>query len=256
MMSDAAELLGKVGCSTMVNPSCTDLLLATVPLVKVDDALNPIRPCSGCIVQYRGLKLLLTVQHSTGDEGNWAALDRYEPEAGVRLYQLGSLHFLRASRIGQEEISPVDLAFVKVPNDFAPLWQHITLRDGLMMEAPRTVLSTSLNESASGSIVYGFAGLAHVDRTTDQLFGDVVCENRLTLVSEDDDWYHFALNHAHPGDGEYRGCSGAPVLDASGRLVAVLAGRSAFQDCIRATPLAKYRSAIDLSLGLDPERAT
>ncbi len=239
----------------MTNPQCADLLLSTVPLVEVDDAFNPIRPCSGCVVQYRGLKLVLTVQHSTGNEGNWAAVERYAPESGLRLYQLGALHFLLSARIGDEEVMPVDLAFVRVPDEFAPVWQHITPLHGIEAELPRTVIQTSLSEPAKSGIIYGFAGIAHVERTTSELFGDAVCENELTLVAEaeDDDWYHFALNHSHPGDNEYEGCSGAPLLDADGRLVALLAGPSAFRDCIRATPLARYRSALDLSLGLDPE---
>jgi hypothetical protein len=239
----------------MVKPACADLLLATVPLVEVDSALNPIRPCSGCVVQYRGVRLLLTVQHSTGNEGNWAAVDRYDPEMGLRLYQLGPLHFLLSARLGEEDITSVDLAFVRVPDDFAPVWQQITPRNGIEMTAPRIVLSTTLMDVARANIVYGFAGMVHVDRTTSELFGDAQCENNLTLFSEDADWYHFALNHPHPGDDEYRGCSGAPVLDAGGRLVALLAGRSAFQNCVRATPLARYRAALDLSLGLDPEGA-
>jgi hypothetical protein len=170
----------------------------------------------------------------------------------MRIYRLGPLNFL--VRLSGGNVEPVDLALVNVPDDFAPLWQHITPLNGIELELPRSILATSLLDTPATGVRYGFAGIVHVERTDGALYGDSKCENDLTFVMEDDIWYHFALNHPHPGDNEYKGCSGAPVMDAGGNLVALLVGRSlVVPDGIRAVPLARYRAAIDLSLGLDPE---
>jgi hypothetical protein len=237
----------------MIQPNCADLLLASVPLFKVDDNRVPVASCSGCLVAYRGLRVLLTVYHSTGNQMNWEALDRYDPITGMRLYPLGPLHSIFSAKLGDTHSEPVDFAFARVPDDFNPTWQHITPLGGIELEIPRLVLTSSLTDKPATDVRYGFAGIVHPGRSADALQGDSQCENDLTLISEDSDWYHFSLNHPHPGDCEYRGCSGAPVLDASCTLVALLVGRSALPDAVRALPLARYRAALDLSLGLNPE---
>jgi hypothetical protein len=240
--------------SAVSRPRASNLILASIPLVALDQARDPIASASGCVVAYRDLRVLLTVYHATGAQGNWAALDGYDPATGVRLLPLGELGFFLKGGLSSK-FKPVDFAFVRVRDDFAPRWQHVTPQNGIEFEHPRTVLPTTLRAIPLAGVSYGFAGIVHADRASAALYGDTQVEYGISLIDEDEEWCYFALNHPHPGDDEYRGCSGAPILDSSDTLVALLVGRGKHPDSIRALPLAKYRAAVDLSLGLEPEAA-
>lgn len=232
-------------------PSPSDLVLASIPLVGLDDERRPMSAASGCLTTYRGLRILFTVHHATANNLNWVALDGYDPANGTRVLPLGPLNFFFKGALASR-FAPVDFAVVRVRDDFAPRWQHITPRNGIEMECPRTVLDTTLTATPDPDRCYGFAGIVHADRDSGAMYGDTQLEACLSFACEDDEWYHFGLNHSHPGDGEYRGCSGAPIIDSDGTLVALLVGRGKLEDSVRALPLARYRTAVDLSLGLEP----
>jgi len=104
------------------------LHLASVPLRKLDSNRRPLSAASGCLVDYHGKRLVLTVQHATGDMGNWAIEIRYEPGRGTQLYQIGSMDFLKVGNLLSGTVSDVDFSYASVPGDLQPMQQQFGVR--------------------------------------------------------------------------------------------------------------------------------
>lgn len=60
-------------------------------------------------------KLLLSVQHATGNGEVWAIQQQYVPNRGAELYRLGGVNFLMKININTSEIVDVDFSYVEVP---------------------------------------------------------------------------------------------------------------------------------------------
>jgi hypothetical protein len=232
---------------TTSKPNRADLLLASIPLVERGSDGLVIGACSAALVRYRERRVILTVAHSTANEGNWGVVERCEPATGqTRLYQLGAFTYVWKGTIGESSLRPVDVAFVRVPDSLSPIFQRINARTfAVEEEVARYELSTELDLEPRKGTLYGFAGAAEVDMAMRSVFGDIRTEDSLTLSGSDDDWYYFDLNRPHPGDKYYKGCSGAPILDADLGLVALVAGRRDGTDEIRALRLSRFRSVLD-----------
>jgi hypothetical protein len=66
------------------------LWLSSVPLVRLNDQQMPTKFASGCLIDYFGKRVLLTVSHATRDQKNWAIQLRYVPGNGTETFQLGT----------------------------------------------------------------------------------------------------------------------------------------------------------------------
>jgi hypothetical protein len=232
------------------------LLLASVPLRELGADLRPIDAGSGCLVEYRGRRLLLTVAHVTGNYGRWAIEVRPGPPGTIQLYQIGQLNYV-AELVLEDllnldddgiERRRVDLAYTEVPKDVRPL--HLVF-DGRtkIQEHEREVLVTDLSARPRSDGLYGFSGQADVDAVGNEVHSDVRLETHLRFTEQIGGEYIFELGHPNPGGRFYKGCSGAPVLSREGDLVGLLIGRTTdIPERLRVVSLADYRSAIDATL--------
>lgn len=104
---------------------------ASIPLRKLDHNLYPAAVASGGLVDYHGKRLILTVQHATGDMGNWAVEVRFEPGSGTQLYQIGAMNFLKIGDIASGTPKDVDFSYAQVPGDLKPMQQEVSLQRGM-----------------------------------------------------------------------------------------------------------------------------
>ena len=70
------------------------LKTSSAQLWEVDEKKMPKGAASGCITNFMGRRFLLSVEHATGNQGNWAIELEYDKEKGAKLYQLGRMNFL------------------------------------------------------------------------------------------------------------------------------------------------------------------
>ena len=110
------------------------LWLSSVPLVRLNEQDMPDDIASGCLIDYFGKRLLLTVSHATGDQGRWAILLRYSPSRGTEHYLLGPMNFLKRGSLSEPEIREVDFSYVEVPPSICAYRQEI--------EAPANIIRT------------------------------------------------------------------------------------------------------------------
>lgn len=226
------------------------LFLSSVQLVRVGEGKTPNGIASGALIDYEEKRLLLTVEHATGDQGEWAMQLRYVPGRGSELYRLGPMNFLKKFSLKTGSAKTIDFAYVDVPDTIRPLRQEVdpaTCEIG--RELPITIHRPKLTDIPVAGESYGFCGMVspvlenHVDRVFFE--GQIRIYNDLKFLRTEDDFHYFSLPFAHPGHEHFQGCSGAPVLGSNGALVGLLCGGCVKTNEIRVLSLSAYKVAID-----------
>ena len=93
------------------------------------------------------------------------------------------------------------------------------------------------------------------------VFAKEVFETEMRYLESDGDYHLFELDHDHPGHQEYKGCSGAPILDNEGNLVALVASGAEDSETqvakrmILGTSLQKFRRAFDVALSQEADNS-
>lgn len=227
------------------------LWLSTVPLVSTNGGGMLTGIASGCFVRYDGKKLLLSVQHATGNGAVWAIQQQYVPNKGTELYKLGNINFLMKVNIDTKEVVDVDFSYVEVPETtFAKrqeidFYTHSIISEGFISE-----LCSSLDVSPNTKTKYGFSGL--VQPSLEQHGGKecLVTERRvytgLKYLRTDGDYHYFELPFTHPGHEHFQGCSGAPIIGEDGELVALVCGGSTQSNELWGISLKAYKLPVDI----------
>jgi len=232
------------------------LCLSSVPLVRLNDQRLPTGYGSGCLIDYCGKRVLLTVSHVTGDQRNWAIQLRYVPNKGTETYQLGAMHFLRKGSWLTPTVDDIDFAYAEVPSSVRVWRQEIEVRANVAVVKSQTTVtihSASLEDLPEPADNFGFCGITkptfenHRGRIC--IGGELPVYSGLSFLRTVSDYHVFRLPFAHPGHEHFRGCSGAPILSSSGSLVALVCGGDEETDEIWGLSLKVFRIAIDILVG-------
>src|SRR3546814_13013663 len=68
--------------------------VSSLPLRRIAANGMPDSVASGCIVNYRGRKFVLSVSHATGNGDNWAAELKHVQGCGTELSRFGNINFV------------------------------------------------------------------------------------------------------------------------------------------------------------------
>lgn len=193
---------------------------------------------SGALIDFRNRRFLCTAQHVFEDgplvmQLRWDR-DRFQT---LRSRRLKPERFMLLPDAIAGNRNFIDFAVCDVTDILeVPMLQHLDLDGSGEVEEERKrivhlerALSAPTNKS-----VYGFAGITrperglHRDQKTEIASGIVSLVQDLTYVGEEDDkgFHLFRLPFEHPGDEFFAGCSGCPILDPKGYIVAFLQGRT------------------------------
>lgn len=230
------------------------LWLSSVQLVRLDEKRLPTGIASGCLIDYSGKRILLTVSHATGDQRNWAIQQKYVPGCGTCNHQLGAMNFLAKATLSNPTLEDVDFSYVEVPSDFIAYRQEIEPpSNSVKSETPIDVHSPSLLDAPDDAEEFGFCGM--VKPTAENHFGnnyfggEIRVYDRLEFLRTEDNYHFFKLPFAHPGHEHFRGCSGAPIMDKSGRVVALVCGGCEATSEVRGISVKAYKTPIDILVG-------
>lgn len=239
----------------MANPGfINQLRLSSVQLNLLNATRIPVEFASGCLIDYHGKRVLLTVAHATGNQGNWAVQVRYVPGKGTENYQLGAMHFLAGASLSNPTLKDIDFSYVEVPATLHPFRQDVACKDVVKSETPVTIHKPSLEDLPQAGGNYGFCGM--VLPTHEAHLGDFYVGGELRVYSElmysrtEGDYHVFSLPFKHPGHEYFRGCSGAPVLSESGALVGLVCKGCEEKNEISAISVSAYKVAIDILVGV------
>lgn len=241
------------------------LEVSSVPLAKIDAANLPAGFASGCLMDYHGKRLLLTVAHAARKGPPLALALGWDPTMRrVKLWRFGGLNFLGRGqllpgmKLEEMEVAEVDFAYVDVPPELEPKLEKIDAHSGNILEArPCTVWTADAIADPVVGASYGFAGHTKPSLEDHSLIAHDVkfCFTELrvcfplTYLGEGDGLLNFKLPVAHPGDEFFKGCSGAPIIDEAGHVVALVTSGMIEDSTIHGISLRRHQFALDIHTG-------
>lgn len=229
------------------------IVLSSIPLKQIDDQGMPINSASGCIISHCNKKLLLTVQHATGNMGDWVIECKYVPGKGINGYRVGAMMFLKEGNIITDKWRDIDFAYVIIPDNVHPYYQEVSYIDKkIKAEIPRLINTVNFDIEPDKNHKYGFHGQTRVSRDDEQqyVYAQPTIELDMQYVGAEDDMYNFKLNRRHPGHEYYYGCSGAPIVDSDGNIVALVVCGDMKESIIYGISLKKYKIVLDIECGI------
>jgi hypothetical protein len=222
------------------------ITFSSIPIRQLGVALTPEAFASCCLVSYTQKLLVLTVEHATGNQKNWAIEMEYVPEKGTKLYQIGPMRFLKVFNIKTASARTIDFSYALIKEQVLPLHQWLDPKSGNIMSRPKIILKCDFSVVPANDREYGFFGQTRFDLDGSDLKFASTLEMQMKYIDEKDDLSVFNLTHKYGSHPLYQGCSGAPILDDLGNLVALVAEGDAQNDAILGLTLAKYKTPIDI----------
>jgi hypothetical protein len=220
--------------------------LSNIPLRELGIDNMPIGMASGCLIKYTGKTLLLTVQHATGNFGNWAIELEYVQGQGTKLWRLGTINFLTKATLPSLIFKDVDFAYVEVPDTIESFFQECTPATGFGPKLKRHVFSDAFGHLPDIKDKYAFSGQVMAEYAGNILFGENRVYQDLEYVSTTDDIHTFRIPFKHPGHVHFKGTSGAPILNSHREIVALVIGGDTDTDVIYGIDINKYKILIDI----------
>ena len=241
------------------------LEVSSVQLATINDAKLPAGFASGCLMDYFGRRLLLTVAHAAHKGPPLALAVGWEPAMRrMKLWKVGGLNFLSRAQLetgktlDEMDVAQVDFGYVEVPADLKPRLEKVDPHTGniLVSRACKIWPASAIAEPRAG-VRYGFAGLTKPSLEDHALLAEDVkfccTELRvcfpLSFAGQHDDICLFQLPFEHPGHDFFKGCSGAPIIDEKGRVVALVCQGSIEDSMIYGISLRRYQFALDIHTG-------
>jgi len=213
----------------------------------LDEDRMPVDAGTGCLLDYRGQRFLMSVAHVTDKPGNWAVELEYEPGRGVRLWQTGAQNFLAEIEVDSGKTREIDYSYVIVDPKLSPLRQVIDQENGLVTETRARAIHAELaNPTPEGR--YGFCGYVRSGRENHLFVTEERICDALTWVGEDNGIHSFKLPFKHPGHAYFKGCSGAPIIDQDGRVVALVVRGVEAGDLVLGVSPMRYLAALDIEV--------
>lgn len=241
------------------------LEVSSVALAKIGETNLPEGFASGCLIDYHGRRLLLTVAHAAHSGPPLALSLGWEPDKRrVKLWRLGALNFLARGQfntgtsIEDMSLSEVDFAYVDVPADLEPHLEKVDAATGTINETrPCTIWPATAISDPKTDVQYGFAG--HTKQSLEDhsviaadvkfCFSELRICFPLSFVRAEDDLLVFRLPVEHPGHDYFYGCSGAPIIDTEGNVVALVCKGDLETSTVYGVSLRRYQFALEIHVG-------
>ena len=226
------------------------LLISSIPLRKLNEQDFPIGIASGCLIDYLDTRIILSVFHATKFDGNWVIEVKYENGKGTKIYRPGSFHHLGLMKLGSGVIDKVDFSYREVNPDLTSYYQELDISGNVLAEKQRTVFKTDFSMQPIESEVYGFAGQVLPEtHSNTTLVTEMRVYPGLKYIATEGDYHLFELPIPHPGHEHFQGCSGAPILDSKGNIVALVCHGDIERNAIYGISLKKYKIVLDVTYG-------
>lgn len=240
------------------------LQTSSVPLVRLDASHQLVDGgASGCLLDYKGKRFLLTVAHAIKEGPPLSLAIRWEPsQNAVLTHEIGkclstiSVGTLvpESKTIDLTQLNKIDFAYCRYPFDHVPDFQELDQSGSgkVLSSRPCVVYNEAQIVEPNPQKLYGFAG--HT-RTRLELHPMItirstqltVCDG-LMLVGVDSYFYRFKLPMKHPGHEFFHGCSGAPVVDSDGNLVGLVVRGHEVDSTISVIPMGICTEILELDL--------
>lgn len=221
------------------------MLEYTLRLVKLDErGLQPEGVASGFMVQVGKKLRVVSAGHALGTMERWYLEATQASETETLCFSLTNIHVVdKVVKLPNGETIDVDLAWGEIDPD--ALNQQLIengRKDLTNIEMPRYL--GPLDEKPSTQEVYGFASWSQVGFIEDKtiLYRDAAYEFAMEFVGRDEatNLYTFKLSRKHQGHEYYRGSSGSPIADPTGKIVSIVIRGNEAENVIYGTALSDH----------------
>ena len=228
------------GVSDFVN----HILKYTLRLVKLDSGNQPVSIASGFMIPVGKKLRVISAGHTLGRMDRWVLEAAQAGETQTLCFLLTDIYVAdELVKLPNGESIDVDLAWGEIDPD--ALMQQLR-ENGIMnptnVDLPRYL--GPLDEEPSTQEVYGFASWSQVELIEDNatLVRNAAYECFMEFVERDQvtDLYTFKLSREHQGHDYYRGASGAPIADPTGKIVSIVIRGCEAENLIYGTALSDY----------------
>lgn len=218
---------------------------SSINLVKLDDRDLPTKGHgSGVLINYDKYIYLLTVTHNIGDGTRELQIPmKWTTKIDDSVQPIG--RYLKSAMAGKayegmqdpmEVMENIDFSYCRYPYDEVPVFNKINKDTEKVQYSKRcTVFEKTAVEGPSTDAIYGFAGhtkpnVMRDDFSTEESFirlTEFLVAYDLKYVGEEKTkygmQYAFELPEGHSTEeATFKGCSGAPILDGDGKIVALV----------------------------------
>ncbi len=226
------------------------IYLSSIPIKSIGYDKMPTGIASSCIIEYSNKHILLTVQHATGDMKNWCLELKYEKGKGVQVKPLGAMNFLSSINVQNGESKDIDFSYVEIDKALIPYWQEIDPKSGdVLNEAPRLMSNIDFDLLPTEGEFYGFSGQVMPECVGNALYTEYKIYTGLKYVGDEGEYYKFELPDAHPGHEHFKGCSGGPIIDTQGRVVALVCKGDIASNIVYGISLKRYEIVLNVTYG-------
>jgi len=187
-------------------------------------------PCgigSGCLLDFKGHRFLLTVFHVTEKSSKWSAQIKYNDKVQkIEALFLNSFSFLADFSEDKKSIKDVEFSFHPVRPGFTSFYHYRKWKGETVEIKERPVFTVDSIGEPNKEMSYGFSGDIQPTSLPDlnafettQLIYHGLKYDRL-----ENDMHYFKLPEDHPGHEIFQGCSGAPIIGEDGKVVSLVSG--------------------------------
>lgn len=227
--------------------------------------MEPTAFGSGCIVVYHDRKYLLSVAHVTDIEHSGACIDTGLPPVNLQtpLYSVGSMCYFDSYRTNKDleatiikELEDLDLefdetlevTFCEIKEDFQIFQPQYDFGSYTIEPGPKCYLNLhEAGEPESGKY-YGFAGRVRFEVDGILIRSQPTLKLDLTYVDSFGKYHIFKTPEVITDADDYRGCSGAPILDETGKLVGLVQSVGEGTDRIYAFSIEACINLLDMAI--------
>lgn len=222
----------------------------TFQLIRLNAALMPIESASACLIRYKGVLFLLTVAHAIKSAKDWYLALEFQDGKGWKNQPIAPMSYLRRLQILPAKVRGHGLDFAYKDLLCVPDAYHEVRDNGgkLITKKRRRVIDTDLAAVPNTQSEYAFWGAAYDAPIYPYFYLIPRTEDRLRFVGAKGDYLFFQRRTRYRSYTDYKGCSGAPIMDRDGNLVALIVRGDKKNTGFWGFNLAKHRSVFDIGV--------
>jgi len=221
---------------------------SSVQLRKHDENGVPCGFGSGCLLDFKNNRFLLTVFHVAEKSSEWCAQIKYNAEVEkIEVLFLNQFSYLADYTDDKKQFKDVEFSFHPVRPDFTSYFHNRNWKGETIEFKERPVFTVDDIGEPNKEMYYGFSGdiqpVSIPDLNafeTKQLIYHGLKYDRL-----ENDMHYFKLPEDHPGHEMFQGCSGAPIIGEDGKVVSLVSGGCAINNEIYGCNLQKCIRTLD-----------
>lgn len=200
---------------------------SSVQLRKFDENGKPCGFGSGCLLDFKKRRFLLTVFHVAQKSSTWSAQIQYNDEVQqLEVLFLNEFCYIADFAKDGKSIKEVEFSFHPVRPDFTCYYHNRTYEGKTLEFVERPVFNIESIGEPDKETYYGFSGdiqpiyIPHLNafETTQHIY------HGLRYDRLENDMHYFKLPEEHPGHDLFKGCSGAPIIGEDGKVVSLVSG--------------------------------